>query len=96
MRLSLRLRAELDIDEAYAWYESRRNGLGEVFLRSVDACFDRLRREPEIYAVAHERVRRARVHRFPYHVYYLIRPEHVDVLAVYHDRRRPRLFDSER
>jgi plasmid stabilization system protein ParE len=49
VRLSLRLRAELDIDEAYAWYESRHEGLGDVFLRSLDACFERLRREPEIH-----------------------------------------------
>lgn len=93
MRLSLRLRAELDIDEAYAWYESRRRGLGDVFLLSVDACFDRLRREPEIYAVQHDRIRRARVHRFPYWAHYVIRADHVDVLSVYHERRRPRRFE---
>ena len=96
MRLSLRPRAELDIDDAYVWYESRRTGLGENFLRSLDACFDRVRREPEIYAPRHGRVRGARVHRFPYHVYFVIRADHIDVLSVYHDRRRPRRFDSER
>ena len=92
MRLSLRQRAELDIDEAYAWYESRQSGLGEIFLRSLDACFARLGREPEIYSVQHGQVRRAPLHRFPYSVFYVIRPEHVDVLAVYHSRRRPRKF----
>jgi hypothetical protein len=30
--------AELDVAEAYAWYEKRRAGLGEEFLSSVDAC----------------------------------------------------------
>jgi hypothetical protein len=30
--------AELDIAEAYVWYESHRAGLGEEFLSSVDAC----------------------------------------------------------
>lgn len=32
--------AELDIAEAYIWYEGRRAGLGEEFLSSVDACID--------------------------------------------------------
>ena len=32
--------AELDIAEAYVWYESRRIGLGEEFLSSVDACME--------------------------------------------------------
>ena len=94
VRLSLRLSAELDVDAAYAWYESRRQGLGAVFLRSLDACFDRLRREPEIYAVQYDRVRRVRVRRFPYWVYYVIRDHRVDVLSVYHERRRPRVFEA--
>jgi hypothetical protein len=29
--------AEQDIAEAYAWYEGRRPGLGEEFLRCLDA-----------------------------------------------------------
>ncbi|MCP5059280.1 MAG: type II toxin-antitoxin system RelE/ParE family toxin [bacterium] len=94
MRLSLRQRAELDIDEVYAWYESRRSGLGEAFLRSVDASFARIGREPEIYPVQHDPVRRAPLHRFPYSVFYVVRSDHVDVLAVYHSRRRPRRFEA--
>jgi len=33
--------AEQDIAEAYAWYESRRIGLGEEFLSCVEACLER-------------------------------------------------------
>jgi hypothetical protein len=35
--------AELDIAEAYVWYEGRRSGLGEEFLSSVDACIESVR-----------------------------------------------------
>ena len=38
--------AELDIAEAYDWYEGRRMGLGEDFLSSLDACTERIRRRP--------------------------------------------------
>jgi hypothetical protein len=38
--------AELDIAEAYVWYEGRRAGLGEEFLSSVDACLESIRRRP--------------------------------------------------
>ena len=93
MRLSLRQRAERDLDEAHAWYEARSLGLGESFLRSADACFDRIQRDPELYAIQHGRVRRARLRRFPYAVSYVIRDDRIDVLAVYHARRRPRRFD---
>ena len=92
--LRVRLRAELDVDEAYAWYEARVEGLGEAFLRSVDAGFARIRRHPEAYPIVQgSRVRRARLHRFPYSVFYTIREDFIDVLAVYHGRRRPRRFD---
>jgi plasmid stabilization system protein ParE len=89
----VRRRAELDIDNAYAWYESRAEGLGSAFLRAVEACLGRIARDPEAYAIQHERVRRARIQRFPYGIYYTIREDFIDVLAVYHSRRRPRRFD---
>ena len=73
---------------------TRRAGLGEDFLASVDACFERLRREPQIYPAVLDPVHRAPLHRFPYATYYLVRPDHVDVLAVYHGRRRPRRFTN--
>jgi plasmid stabilization system protein ParE len=91
--IRVRRRAELDVDDAYAWYESRADGLGEALLRAVDACLARIARHPDAYAVQHGQVRRARLHRFPYGVYYAIRGDFIDVLAVYHGRRRPRRFD---
>jgi plasmid stabilization system protein ParE len=93
LRVRVRRRAELDIDEAYAWYESRAEGLGEAFLRAMEAGFARIERRPEAHVVAHGRVRRARLHRVPYCIYYTIRENFIDVLAVYHGRRRPRRFD---
>src|ERR1017187_1836316 len=46
--------AELDIAEAYIWYEGRRAGLGEEFLSSVDACMESIRRQPGMYPVVHD------------------------------------------
>lgn len=55
--------AELDIAEAYVWYEGRRAGLGEEFLSSVDACLESIRRRPEMYPVVHEGYRRSLIRR---------------------------------
>ena len=62
--------AELDIAEAYVWYESRRTGLGEEFLGSVDASMESIRRQPETCPVVHEAYRRSLIRRFPYAVFY--------------------------
>ncbi|MBO1351827.1 MAG: hypothetical protein EBE86_032680 [Hormoscilla sp. GUM202] len=58
--------AELDIVEAYDWYEERELGLGEEFLRCVDACIQYILRHPEAYQMIYEEYRRALVRRFPY------------------------------
>src|ERR1035438_8105643 len=49
VELAIAPEAELDLAEAYAWYENRRAGLGEEFLSSVDACLEGIRRRPEMY-----------------------------------------------
>jgi plasmid stabilization system protein ParE len=80
--------AELDIAEAYVWYEGRRAGLGEEFLSSVDACLESIRRQPEMYPVVHEGYRRSLIRRFPYAVFY--EPSATaTIYAVFHTSRDP-------
>ena len=81
--------AELDIAEAYVWYESRRIGLGEEFLGSVDAAIERIRRQPLIYPVVHEAYRRALIRRFPYAIFFESTETGVTVYAVFHTSRDP-------
>lgn len=61
--------AEHDIAGAYHWYEGQQIGLGEDFLRRVDACIQSILRNPEGPRIIHETYRRALVRRFPYAVF---------------------------
>ncbi len=79
--------AELDVAEAYAWYEKRRAGLGEEFLSSLEACLEGIRRQPEMYVLAHETYRRALIRRFPFAVFYEYTGAEVTVYAVFHTSR---------
>ena len=81
--------AELDIAEAYGWYENRRIGLGEEFLSSVDACLEGIRRQPELYAAVYQTYRRALIRRFPYAVFYEYAEGRVTVYSVFHTSRNP-------
>ncbi len=81
--------AEQDIDEAYAWYEDRRVGLGEEFLACLDACIETICRLPEIHATVHENYRRGLVRRFPYTVFYEYAGGMVTVYGVFHASRNP-------
>ncbi len=61
---------EVDIAEAYLWYERRRPGLGEEFLSAVESCPATIGRWPASGPIVHETYRRSLVRRFPYAVFY--------------------------
>jgi plasmid stabilization system protein ParE len=62
--------AEVDVISHYNWYESREPGLGEDFLRCVEACVLSIQRNPRLYPFAVDDFRRALVRRFPFEVFY--------------------------
>ena len=92
--LSLRDEATADLEAAAEWYEARRAGLGGEFLRTVRALLAGIARDPRLFPVVRSEVRRARVRRFPYVVYFVAEADHVVVLAVLHGRRDPRVWQS--
>jgi plasmid stabilization system protein ParE len=64
--------AEAEMEQAHAWYEQRKAGLGDEFLRCMDACIASMQRNPELYPVVHNQIRMALVKRFPYLVFYTV------------------------
>ena len=48
-----------EIDDAYRWYDRLRAGLGEEFLRALDATFQRESTTPLLYGVVYGNARRA-------------------------------------
>lgn len=87
--LAIAPEADQDLAEAYAWHESRRFGLGEEFLSSIDACVEAICRTPEMHAVVHENYRRALVRRFPYAIFYEYATGTVTIYCVFHTSRDP-------
>ena len=82
--------AEADLADAKAWYERKREGLGEGFLLCVEAGLDHIRRAPTAATEVYPRVRRVVVRRFPYGIFYRVDPDQIAVLAIYHGKRDPR------
>ena len=80
----VRAEAEAELREAYAWYEERRPGLGDEFLRAVDVCMVSIQRAPKSHPVIHRGMRRALLRRFPYGVFYFIGGDAIFVIAVFH------------
>lgn len=96
MTVALRVRpeAEVDIQEAAAWYEGQRAGLGYEFLDEILRTFAGLCAQPAQYPVVHRETRRALVHRFPFGVYCRVEQTFIVVVAVMHGRRHPARWKS--
>jgi|ERR1051326_1295815 plasmid stabilization system protein ParE len=88
--------AEQDVDESYAWYKEQEPGLGEEFLRCVDARVLSICRNPRLYPIAHESYRRALVRRFPYAIFYEHeeRRKRVVIYSVFHCSQDPEKWRS--
>jgi toxin ParE1/3/4 len=91
-RFILRPRAEHDIQSAFEWYESQRTGLGEEFLAALRERLEAVRRFPESDPILYRDIRRAVMSRFPYLIFYVVRPTRVAVLAVVHHARNPAVW----
>ena len=94
VKVGLDPRASAELDEAAAWYEGRRGGLGTELVDEVRAAVTAIGRgagagSPVEGLDAPLDVRRVRVHRFPYQVVYMTLGEEIVVIAVAHDRRLP-------
>ena len=65
MTILFRPAAAADVEDAYAWYEGQRIGLGEEFLAELGATLARVLANPRQYPVIRRATRRALLHRFP-------------------------------
>jgi plasmid stabilization system protein ParE len=88
----LRAEAQTDFDEAFDWYEAQRPGLGTDFAAEVHKVFDRISANPLLHRLVLQDVRKAVIQRFPYSVFYRVEATQVLVLAVFHGRRNPSIW----
>jgi toxin ParE1/3/4 len=92
LQLVVRPEAQTDLLEARDWYNRQREGLGQEFVDSVEELFGRIRADPEFYAQTIKNIRRGKLRRFPYVVYYRALDDRTEVLAVLHGSRDARVW----
>jgi len=81
--------AEDELNEAAAYYAQARPGLGEAFVTEVQCAVDAIAASPLVGTQIENGVRRWLVKRFPYSVLYRVRDDHLRILAIAHQKRRP-------
>ena len=84
--------AQTELDEAAAWYNNQRPGLGVDFTLEVCKVLDKIAAQPDRCPIVRGTVREAPVYRFPYAIYYRVVRGRVQVIAVFHCARDPQIW----
>lgn len=90
MKASVSEAAEAElIGGARTYTESAGQDLGVAFIAEFERCLVLLCDRPHLGMVWETTIRRFPLRRFPYSIIYRIEGEHIRVLALAHQRRRP-------
>ena len=89
-RVRLKSPADSDYLQALQWYEERQLGLGQEFDAELLALFERASNKTlNFFKKETELVRKARVPRFKYRIYFRVEGDEIGVLAIWHPSRNP-------
>jgi toxin ParE1/3/4 len=89
--------AARELVEAVEFYDQTRRGLGDEFLHEVEGAIAFLGRYPEAAPKVGRKVRRLVLPRFPYSLIYRhLGAGEIRILAVTHQKRRPRYWTGRR
>jgi toxin ParE1/3/4 len=93
-RLIIRPEAEADLTDAVAWYDSREPGLGLELLSEVHSGMARALESPESFSRIRRSpiIRRVLTRRFPYRIFFIVRPDAIVVFAILHAARHDRVW----
>ena len=86
--------ARAEFDAAAMWYEDRQPGLGTEFVSEIDHAVELASSHPDRFPVKHGNIRCVQARRFPYSVFFRPETDRIVVLAVFHARRDPAVWQT--
>ena len=86
--------ADAELTDARVWYSHQRKDLDLEFMQCIDDVLSSVARNPHMFPFVYRELRRAVVRRFPFAVFYELRSDEIQVIAVFHSRRDPELWKS--
>lgn len=82
--------AQSELDDAIAFYEAHRDGLGLDLQSRVESAVKTIQKAPRRWPVyKSSQFRQRPIKRFPYTIYYMDLEDHVWIVAIAHQKRRP-------
>ena len=89
MKVRLLEVAQIELDEAVAYYNSESAGLGQLFLIEVLSTIERIRQFPNAWHPLSDQTRRCRTRRFPFGIIYQQLETELLIVAIANLHREP-------
>ncbi len=89
MRVVFSAIAKQELIDAANYYELEYASLGRRFKQEVKKAAMRIAAYPKAWSVERGEIRKCLLHKFPYKLLYSIENDHILVLAVAHQHRKP-------
>ena len=93
--LIIKEEAKTEIINAYNWYESKQNKLGERLISVLDDYFSIIKKSPKQFPKVLNDMRQATIKNFPYIIIFKIENNDVIVFAVFHSSQNPEKWKSK-
>jgi len=91
-RLIINPFAEADLKIASEWYTSQKVGLELEFIEEIEKSLHRIQHNPQQFAVIRKQIRMSIVKRFPYGIYFYVAADTINIFAVFHFSRNPKVI----
>lgn len=88
-KLIIQEEAQLEVIEAFLYYEGKQNGLGDLFLDHLNSYFKWIRNYPFHFSQKRKPFREAVVKRFPFIIIYEVLESEVIVYSVFNTWQDP-------
>ena len=86
--------AILDIEDIIIWYEEQREGLSFDFELCLEAGISEIVRLPNAFQKKYKNVKVLFIQRFPYGIHYIVKPDQIIIIGIFHTSRSPRNWSS--
>lgn len=84
--------AEADLKIASDWYAFQKAGLDLEFIDEIEKSLERIQQNPQQFPVVRRQIRMSIVKRFPYGIYFYVAGDTINVFAVFHFSRNPKVI----
>jgi hypothetical protein len=78
-----------EMNDAIAYYELQFSGLGTAFKEEIKKAINRIIKYPNAWPIVDENIRKYILHKYPYNLYYSMEKDHLYIIAIAHQHRKP-------